>query len=42
MSSTIQIRVDDELNSKSDQLFKRFWHRYNHSNPDFFDTSCCE
>ena len=25
MASTIQVRVDDDLKAKSDQLFKDFW-----------------
>ena len=42
MASTIQIRVDDELKTKSDQLFKELGTRYYHSNSNVFNSGCGE
>ena len=41
MASTIQIRVDDDLKNKSDQLFKDLGTDTTSAIRMFFDAGCC-
>lgn len=41
MASTIQIRVDDDLKNKSDQLFKDLGTDTDISNKDVFNAGGC-
>ena len=42
MASTIQVRVEDELKSKSDALFKDLGTDTTKSNQNILNTGCCD